>query len=107
MRRGVVAFSALALFGLGLTGCGLNRFDQREAWRTQAEDACLAQKLVQPSAYMSRMSSIEGPGVCCISHPFKVAAFANASVGLTRSSTRAYPVTPEIHAWVKDVLRPI
>ena len=106
MRRGVVAFSALALFGLGLTGCGLNRFDQREAWRTQAEEACLAQKLVQPSAYMSRMSSIEGPGVCGISHPFKVAAFANGSVGLTRSATLACPMIPTIDAWLKEIVQP-
>lgn len=106
MWRRVVAFSALTLFGLGLTGCGLNRFEQREAWRTQAEEACLAQKLVQPSAYMSRMSPIEGPGTCGISYPFKVAAFANGSVGLTRNATLACPMIPTVDAWLKEVVQP-
>jgi len=106
MRRRVVAFSTLVLFGLGLTGCGLNRFAQREPWRAQAEEACLAQKLVQPSAYMSRASAIEGPGTCGISYPFKVAAFANGSVGLSRAATLACPMIPTVDAWLKDVVQP-
>jgi len=106
MWRGVVAFSALALFGLGLTGCGLNRFEQREAWRAQAEEACLAQKLVQPSAYMARLSPIEGPGVCGMNHPFKVAAFAGGTVGLTRNATLACPMIPTIDAWLQEVVQP-
>ena len=73
---------------------------------TQAEEACLSQKLVQPSAYMSRMSPVEGPGVCGISYPFKVAAFANGSVGLTRSATLACPMIPTIDAWLKEIVQP-
>jgi extensin-like protein len=106
MRRCVVAFSALALFGLGLAGCGLNRFQQREAWRAQAEEACLAQKLVQPSAYMALSSPIQGPGVCGMDHPFRVAAFAGGSVGLTRGATLACPMVPTIDAWLQEVVQP-
>ena len=69
MRRGVVAFSALALVGLGITGCGLSRFEQREPWRAQAEEACIAQKLVTNTAYMSAASGIDGPGVCGMTRP--------------------------------------
>ena len=79
MRRGLVAFSALTLIGLGLTGCGLFRFEQREPWRTQAEEACLSQRLVQPSAYMARASEDRGPGACGMDYPFKVSAFAGGS----------------------------
>lgn len=106
MRRGVVALSALALFGLGLAGCGLNRFAQREPWRAQAEEACLAQKLVQPSAYMSRAAAIDGPGACGVSYPFKVAAFADGSVGLSRTATLACPMIPTVDAWLRDVVQP-
>jgi hypothetical protein len=106
MRRGTVAFTALALVGLGLAGCGLYRFEQREAWRNQAEAACLSQKLVQPTAYMSRGSAIDGPGACGMNHPFKVAAFAGGSVGLTSAATLACPVIPTIDAWLAEVVQP-
>jgi len=106
MRRGLVAFSALTLIGLGVTGCGLFRFEQREPWRAQAEEACLSQRLVQPSAYMSRSSAIDGPGACGISYPFKVTALAGGSVGLSSRGTLACPIIPNIDAWLNEVVQP-
>ena len=106
MRRGLVAFSALTLIGLGVTGCGLFRFEQREPWRAQAEEACLSQRLVQPSAYMSRASAIDGPGACGISYPFKVTALAGGSVGLSSRGTLACPIIPNIDAWLNEVVQP-
>src|SRR3712207_2460841 len=100
MRRGIVAFVALTLVGLGVTGCGLFRFQQREPWRAQAEEACLSQRLVQPTAYMSRASAIDGPGACGISYPFKVAAFSGGTVGLSRQATLACPIIPTIDGWL-------
>src|SRR5215207_1944839 len=106
MRRGIVAFLALALVGLGVTGCGLFRFEQREPWRIQAEQACLSQGLVQPTGYMARSSPIDGPGACGISYPFKVAAFAEGSVGLSRQATLACPIIPTIDGWLSEVVQP-
>jgi hypothetical protein len=106
MRRGIVAFIALALIGLGVTGCGLFRFEQRDPWRARAEEACLTQGLVQPTAYMSRASAIDGPGACGISYPFKVAAFGDGSVGLNRQATLACPIIPTIDVWLNDVVQP-
>jgi hypothetical protein len=106
MRRGFVAFSALTLIGLGVTGCGLFRYEQREPWRAEAEAACLSQRLVQPSAYMSRSSAIDGPGACGISYPFKVTAFAGGSVGLSSRGTLACPIIPSIDAWLNEVVQP-
>jgi len=106
MRRGYVAFIALTLVGLGLTGCGLFRFEQREPWRTQAEEACLSQKLVQPSAYMSQASKVSGPGVCGMDYPFKVAAFANGTVGVNKPATLACPIIPRIDTWLDEVVKP-
>jgi hypothetical protein len=106
MRRGLVAFSALTLIALGVTGCGLFRFEQREPWREQAEEACLSQRLVQPSAYMSRSSAIDGPGACGISYPFKVSALAGGSVGLSSRGTLACPIIPSIDAWLNEVVQP-
>jgi hypothetical protein len=106
MRRDLVAFSTLVLVGLGLTGCGLFRWEQREPWRTQAEEACLSQRLVQPSAYMSRASRIDGPGSCGMDYPFKVAAFAGGSVGLRKQATLACPIIPRVDAWLEEVVKP-
>jgi Extensin-like protein C-terminus len=106
MRRGLVAFGALTLVGLGLTGCGLFRFEQREPWRAQAEEACLSQRLVQPSAYMSRSSTIAGPGACGVDYPFKVAAFSAGTVGLAKQVTLACPIIPRIETWLDEVVKP-
>ncbi|MBF9234344.1 extensin-like domain-containing protein [Microvirga alba] len=106
MRRGLVAFFALSLVGFGLTGCGLFRFEQREPWRAQAEQACLSQRLVQPSAYMALSSKIDGPGICGMDYPFKVAAFTNGSVGLTSKVTLACPIIPRIDTWLDEIVRP-
>ncbi|SCZ09176.1 extensin family protein [Microvirga guangxiensis] len=106
MRRGLVAFFALSLVGLGVTGCGLFRFEQREPWRTQAEEACLSQRMVQPSAYMSMSSKIDGPGVCGMEYPFKVAAFNNGEVGLKSKVTLACPIIPRIDTWLDEIVKP-
>jgi hypothetical protein len=106
MRRGVVAFSGLALVGLTLAGCGIVRYQQREAWRTQAEESCLAQKLVVPTAYMALSPPIDGPGACGISHPFKVAAFAGGEVALRQPVTLGCPIIPSIDGWVEEVVQP-
>ena len=106
MRRGFVAFFALSLVGVGLTGCGLFRFEQREPWRAQAEEACLAQRLVQPSAYMALSSKIDGPGVCGMDHPFKVAAFNGGSIGLKSKVTLACPIIPRIDTWLDEIVKP-
>src|SRR5215204_2937753 len=105
-RRVLVALSALTLVGLGLTGCGMFRYDQREAWRTQAEEACISQKLVTQTAYMSRSSPIDGPGACGMNYPFKVAAFAGGAIGLRSEVTLACPIIPIIDGWLAEIVQP-
>lgn len=106
MRRSVIAFSILGLIGIGITGCSLSRFEAREPWREQAEQACLSQGLVTPSAYMSRSSPINGPGACGISYPFKITALAGGTVGLTQRATLGCPVIPRIERWLEEVVQP-
>ena len=106
MRRGCVAFLALALVAVTLVGCGRFGFEQREPWRAQAEEACLASRLVTPTAYMSRSSEIEGPGACGISYPFKVAALGGGSIGLSNRLTLGCPIIPEIDSWLNETVQP-
>jgi hypothetical protein len=106
MRRGTVAFLVLASIGLGLSGCGMFRYEQREPWRIQAEQACLSQKQVQPSAYMSRSSPIDGPGTCGISYPFKVSALGGGAVALDKKATLGCPIIPRMDGWLNDTVQP-
>ena len=106
MLRHGVALSVLALVSFGLAGCGLFKGEQREAWRKQAEEACLSARLVANSAYMSRTSPIDGPGTCGITYPFRVAAFAGGTVGLTRQATLGCPIIPKIETWLEDTVQP-
>ncbi len=64
MWRSVLAFSALALAGAGLTGCALNKFERRDPWRDQAEQACLSRKLVTTTEFITPAKEIDGPGSC-------------------------------------------
>ncbi|MDB5512913.1 MAG: extensin [Enterovirga sp.] len=106
MRRGCVAFLAFALIAVVLVGCGRFGFEQREPWRAQAEEACIAAKLVTPSAYMSRASEIDGPGACGITYPFKVAALGSGSIGLSNRLTLGCPIIPEIDSWLNAYVQP-
>ncbi|TVR10139.1 MAG: extensin [Salinarimonadaceae bacterium] len=106
MRRVMYAFTVLSGVGLALSGCGLFSFEEREAWRGQAEQACLAQGLVQPSAYASRMSSINGPGVCGMEQPFRVTALAGGEVELSRTATLACPIIASTEDWLRDIVQP-
>lgn len=69
----------LALLALGggvfLSGCGFLRFEQREAWRAEAELACMRAGIVRETPYIHPTKPIDGPGPCGTDLPLKVAAF--------------------------------
>ncbi|SFG72332.1 extensin family protein [Methylobacterium gossipiicola] len=106
MWRPVLAFSALALFGAGLTGCALNKFEQREPWRDQAELACNAKNLVQPSEFITPAKAIDGPGVCGMLQPYRVTRLGGGSVALKQRVTLACPALAEAEAWLADTIQP-
>ncbi|CAN1540214.1 Extensin-like, C-terminal [Rhabdaerophilaceae bacterium] len=60
-----------------LSGCGFVKLEQREAWRGQAEAACMKAGVVKPSDWVRITKPVEGPGVCGFDIPLKVAAFKN------------------------------
>jgi hypothetical protein len=107
MARSVWPFAALAALCSLLAGCGVFERPQRPAWRRQAEQACLAQKLVQPSAYVRPFSSIDGPGICGLEHPFKVTALAGGTVALNASQSIGCPQVAALDQWVTEVVQPI
>jgi hypothetical protein len=106
MARGVAWYLVAPLVLMGLVGCRFFQYEERDPWRTQAEEQCLAERLVQPSAYLEEGSAIDGPGVCGMSHPFKVAAMAFGGVGVEPAATLACPMISEVDRWFSEVIEP-
>jgi hypothetical protein len=106
MVRNVLPYAAIVLMGVALSGCGVTERPQRPAWRNQAEQACLSQKLVQVSAYVQPSREIDGPGICGLKQPFKVTALANGSVSLRSTGTLGCPMIASLDKWVSEVVQP-
>jgi hypothetical protein len=101
-----VSFSlSLALAAL-LAGCSGPWKPQRPAWRTHAENACLAQKRVQPSEWIALANEVEGPGICGLTRPFRVTALQGGSVSFNATATLDCPMVAELDAWLADVVQP-
>ena len=82
MRRGL-CFSLLGLALIGtlgtLAGCGRSfLYEEREAWRHEAEVQCLKSGAVKESPALVRVSPIDGPGICGADFPLKVAALGDS-----------------------------
>jgi hypothetical protein len=107
MRKGSVAFMALALVGLALASCGRYQREQRAAWRDEAEAACMARGEVRTSAFVSlRGSPIEGPGTCGMVKPLRVSAFAGGAVGVTSTQTLSCPIVSTTDKFLAEVVQP-
>ena len=91
---------------LGLAGCSTYVMEQRPAWRTQAENACLARGSVQETSFLRASSEISGPGICGLAHPFKATALADGSVTLNSTATLDCSMIAALDTWVKEVIQP-
>ncbi len=104
-RRVLPAAAATALIAF-LSGCGVIERAQRPAWRAQAENICLAQKLVRVSSYVQTAPAIEGPGICGSEHPFKVTALQEGAVTLSGKQTFGCPMIAALDQWLAEVVQP-
>jgi hypothetical protein len=72
---GAVAGAAL----IALAGCGHNFYSgEREAWRREAEVACLNSGAIKESPARVRISAISGLGVCGADYPIRVSALGES-----------------------------
>jgi extensin-like protein len=106
MARGVGLYLVAPLVALGLFGCRDFGFETRDPWRAEAEERCLAEKVVQPSAYVEPESAIDGRGACGMAHPFKVAAMSNGYVVVEPRATLACPLIGEVDRWLAEAVQP-
>lgn len=104
MTRGVSWFLVAPLVLLGLSGCKFGLFDQREPWRSEAEERCLAEGRVKPSAYIVQDRALNGPGTCGMDHAFRITAFSEGTVEVAPRATLACPMTSAVDQWLtRDV----
>ena len=82
------------------------RFDSRAPWRDELEAKCLSSGAVQTSAYIEPAPRIDGPGACGMQQPFKIAAFAGGTVGLTSRATMSCSAVSSVDRWVREVVEP-
>jgi hypothetical protein len=82
MSRGVLwsllggaAFIAV----IALAGCSHFWSGEREAWRREAEVACINSGAVKETSARVRMSSISGPGMCGADYPLRVSALGDGA----------------------------
>src|SRR5215471_18669212 len=65
---------------IALAGCSGGWFlQQREAWRHDAEVACLQSGEVKIGPAIAQLPAISGPGVCGADFPLKVAAVGESA----------------------------
>jgi Extensin-like protein C-terminus len=106
MARRVLPFAfALALIS-ALAGCSNYERPRRPAWRSEAENACLAQRLIHVSAYVQPAREIDGPGICGLEHPFKVSALLDGAVRFNSAYTLGCPMITALNAWLSGVVQP-
>jgi hypothetical protein len=89
-----------------LSSCSIPSKPQRPAWRTQAENVCLAERRVQASAYVQIARELDGPGICGLTRPFKVTALQDGAVAFNATATLDCSMVAELDQWVADVVQP-
>lgn len=96
----------LLLLAATLVGCSVPFKPQRPAWRTHAENACIAQRRVQPSEWIALANEVDGPGICGLTKPFKVTALQGGTVAFNATATLGCPMVAELDQWLADTVQP-
>ncbi len=102
----ILPFAAITALIVALAGCSNQERPRRPAWRTQAENACLAQGLVRPSAVVQPAPEIDGPSICGLTRPFKVSALQDGAVTLGTVSTLDCPMIAALDGWLSTIVQP-
>jgi hypothetical protein len=82
MTRGVqwsLVFVIVFLGLLALAGCSHYFLAEREPWRHDAELTCLNSGAMKETPQRVRISSVNGPGICGMDYPIRVAALGDGA----------------------------
>jgi hypothetical protein len=106
VRRAHHSLLVPALVAATLSACSIGQKPQRPAWRTQAENACLAERRVNPSEFIALAPEVDGPGICGLTRPFKVTALQGGAVSFNAIATLDCSMVAELDAWLADAVQP-
>lgn len=96
----------LLIVAATLAGCAGPFKPQRPAWRTQAENACIAARKVKPSDFIALANEVDGPGICGLTRPFKVTALQGGAVTFNATATLDCSMVAELDQWLADTVQP-
>ncbi len=105
MPRGVRSYLVAPLVALSLVGCRFG-FEEREPWRAEAEEKCVAERLIQPSEAMEPGEAVNGKGTCGMVKPFKVAAVNGGFVEFKPKATLSCPLIANVDVWFHESIQP-
>ena len=89
-----------------MSGCGLLQREERPPWRAEAEKACFAQGRVHPSESLRELNPIDGPGICGMEHPLRVAALKDGTLPLDKAIVVDCPMAAALEDWLDQVVQP-
>ena len=96
----------LLFIASAFAGCSDFHREERPPWRAQAEAVCLSKGVVQDSSVIHAFHEMNGPGICGLTHPFKVTALAGGSVVLNATQTLDCPMIAALDHWIREVVQP-
>ncbi len=112
LLKTLASISAVALAALLAASCagspGPTAFQGTKApWRDTSEQACLASGKVRPTAFVTPMSGLGGPGVCGALKPFKMAAADYGRVQLRPAAVLRCAMVTAVDDWVSGSISPL
>lgn len=99
-------FLVVPLVTFGLVGCRFIDFEQRDPWRAEAEEQCLAGKLIQPSSFVEEQAEINGRGTCGMTRPLQVTGMSQGFVAVEPKATLACPIVANVEQWFEQAVQP-
>ncbi len=106
MPRGVRSYLVVPLVVLSLVGCRFIDFEQREPWRAEAENQCLAGGAIQLSSYVEERPEVRGNGTCGMTRPLQVSGLAQGFVAVEPKATLACPIVANVDSWFEEAVQP-
>jgi hypothetical protein len=106
MARGSAWYFVAPLVALTVAGCRFSDYEERDPWRTQAEEECLARQAYQPSAFVEQGSELNGAGSCGIMKPLKVVALSQGFVTVNPTAQLGCPIVAGVEYWFEHVVQP-
>jgi hypothetical protein len=104
-RVAYLAVSALIL-ATALTSCATFKYEPRQAWRAEAERACMADRPFRRDDYIEQLRPIRDHLICGLRKPLSVAAFNDGTVAVGPTATMGCPLAVAMEAWLTGAVQP-